>query len=192
MSFNINGALQGGSITLSRAGGATANISAVSGAVSTLTIQNVTYSNQGKLLYKATALGVASPVNDASTASAVAGTAATGLAFRPLVAQQSPAGLTQIYTGSACVFLWGLDPSGNLRVAQGRVVNYTDTSAGSTSVPMPTFPDWFTPVAYAVVKLVSATAATWAFGSGLWNAVGITVDAPVDVMTVPAVDPLTA
>lgn len=192
MSYNINGALQGGSITLTRAGGATANISALSGAASTFTIQNVTFSNQGKLYYKATASGAASPVNDASTASAVAGTAATGSAFRLLVAQQAPAGLTTVYGGSACVFMWGLDPSGNVRVAQGRVVPYTDSTAGSTSVPLPTFPDWFTPVAYCVVKLVSATAATWAFGSGLWNATGITIDTPVDLMTATAVDPLTA
>jgi hypothetical protein len=49
-----------------------------------------------------------------------------------------------------------------------------------------------TPFAYAVIKLVSATAASWTFGTGLWNAAGITIDAPVNVSSVPAVDPIGA
>ena len=192
MSYNLTGAVQGGNLVLSRAGGATANISAVSGGATTFTIQNVTYVNQGKLYFKATAAGVSAPTNDASSTLAIAGTAATGAAFRPLVAQQAPGGLTTVYTGSACAFVFGLDPSGNVRVAQGKVVNYSDTSANSTTCPLPSVPDWFTPVAYTVIKLVSATATSWTFGTGLWNATGITIDTPVDVAALPAVDPLTA
>ena len=192
MSYNLTGSAQGGSFSLSRAGGATANISGLSGAASTYTIQNVTYSNQGKLYFKATAAAVASPVNDAASAAALAAIAATGAAYRLLVAQQAPAGKTTVFTGSACAFMFGLDALGNTRVAQGEVINYTDTSANSTRCPLPTVPDWFTPVSYVVIKLVSATATSWQFGTGLWNATGVTIDPVVDLFTETAVDPLTA
>lgn len=192
MSYNLTGAAQGGSFVLSRAGGATANISGLSGAAATYTIQNVTYSNAGKLFYKATATGATTPTTNAASSTATAASASSGAAFVTQVAQQAPAGSTTVFTGSACVYVWGLDPSGNVRVAQGQLVNYTDTSANSTRVPFPVVPDWFTPVAYVVIKLVSATAATWLFGTGLWNATGVTIDTPVDVVALPSVDPLTA
>lgn len=190
--YNMNGAAVGGGFALSRAGGATANISALAGAANTHTIQNVTYSNQGKLYYKATAAGAATPTTNAGSPGATAANAASGAAFVTQVAQQAPAGLTAVYTGSACAYLWGLDPSGNVRVAQGQLVNYTDTSALSTRCPLPGVPDWFTPIAYVVIKLVSATPATWLFGTGNWNATGVTIDTPVDLLGMPAVDPLTA
>ena len=192
MSYNLTGAAQGGNLTLSRAGGATANISGLSGAASTFTIQNVTYTNQGKFFFKATAAGATTPVNNAASASAVAAVAATGAAFVPMVTQQAPSGSTTVFTGSACAFVWGLDALGNVRVAQGPLINYTDTSALSTRCPLPTLPDWFTPVSYVVIKFVSATASVWTFGTSLWNATGITIDPLVDVITLTATDPLTA
>lgn len=190
---NLNGSIAGGNVTLNKAG-----LTGLSGAASTITTSagggatSLIFMNQGKVYQKANMAGVATPTNDASSSTAVAATAATGAAFRPLVAQQAPGGKTTVFTGSVCCFVFGLDPSGNLRVAQGEVINYTDTSANSTVVPFPQVPDWFTPFGYAVIKLVSATAATWTFGTSLWNATGITVDTPVDVCVLPAVPPISA
>lgn len=189
MSYNVTGALQGGNLTL-----ANPAIGGLSGAATTFTTTNaISYSVAGKLFGKAAIGAAAVPVNDASTILAVAATAATGSAFRPLVAQQTPAGFSAniIYAGSVACFVFGLDALGNVRVAQGRVVQYSDTSANSTTVPLPTLPDWMTPFAYAVIKLVSATATSWTFGTGLWNATGITIDAPVNIMAVPPTDPIT-
>lgn len=190
---NLNGSIAGGNVVLNKAG-----LTGLSGAATTVSTSagggatSLIFMNQGKAYQKANLAGAATPINDAASASAVVGTAASGSAFRPLVAQQAPAGLSTVYAGSACVFVFGFDPSGNLRVAQGQVVNYTDTSANSTVCPFPQLPDWFTPFAYAVIKLVSATAATWTFGTSNWNATGVTVDTPVDVCVLPAVPPVTA
>lgn len=190
---NLNGSIAGGNITLGKAG-----LTGLSGAASTITTSvtggatSLTYMNQGRQYNKANLAGVATPVNDASTSLAVLGTAASGAAFRPLVAQQPPVGRTTIYPGSVACFVFGFDTAGNLRVAQGEVVPYTDTSAGSTIVPMPQIPDWMTPFGYAVIKLVSATAASWTFGTSLWNATGVTIDTPVDVGVMPAVAIVTA
>lgn len=189
MSYNLSGAAQGGNLTL-----ANPAIGGLSGAAVTFTTTNaISYSNQGKIFSKAAIGATAVPTNDASTSTAVPGTAASGAAFRPLVAQQTPAGYSPniVYAGSVACFVFGLDQAGNVRVAQGKVVPYTDTSALSTSVPLPILPDWMTPFAYAVIKLVSATSASWVFGTNNWNTTGITIDAPVNVMAVPPVDPLT-
>jgi hypothetical protein len=195
MSYNVGGALQGLTATLSNAG-----IAGLSGAAVTFSTSatggatGIVWSNQGAIKFLANIAAVAVPVNDAGSSTAVPATAASGAAFRPLVAQQAPAGYSPntIYVGSICCFVFGLDRAGNVRVAQGRVVQYSDTSALSTSAPLPIVPDWMTPFAYAVIKLVSATAASWTFGTGLWNAAGITIDAPVNVSSVPAVDPIGA
>lgn len=185
---NINGAIAGGNITLGKAG-----LTGLSGAATTIsTGKAIDYLNQGRAYTKAAITGGATPTNDAGTPSAVAGTAASGAAFRPLVAQQAPAGLSTVYTGSACVFVFGLDAAGNVRVAQGPVTQYSDTSAGSTVLQMPQCPDWMTPFSYTVIKLVSATAATWTFGSNNWNATGVTIDTPVDVGVLPATPAITA
>jgi hypothetical protein len=191
MSYNLNGAIQGGSVVLSRAGGTTANISAVTGAATTYTIQNVTYSNQGKLYYKATATGAVTPTTNAASSSAVAANASSGAAFIAMVTLQPVAGSTVTFTGSACTFVWGLDPSGNVRVAQGRIVNYIDTTTGSTVAPLPTLPDWFTPVAYTVAQLTLSTASTWLFGTSNWNQTGLTLTT-VDLIALPSADPFTA
>ena len=190
MSYNLTGAIQGGNLTL-----ANPAIGGLSGAAATFTTTNaVSYSVAGKLFSKAAIGATAVPVNDASTLLATAATAATGAALRPLVAQQTPTGFSAnvIFAGSVACFVFCLDALGNIRVAQGRVVQYSDTSAGSTTVPMPTLPDWMTPFAYAVIKLVSSTAASWTFGTSLWNAAGVTIDAPINIMALPPTDPITA
>jgi hypothetical protein len=189
MSYNLNGAITGGNITLSKAG-----ITGLSGAATTFSTSavggatGITYLNQGAINYVANLALQAVPVNDAGSVGAVLGTAASGQAFRPLVAQQAPAGYSPnlVYPGSACVFVFGLDANGSVRVAQGKVVSY----AGNQSTPLPELPDWMTPFAYVVMSFTSATAASWTFGTGLWNATGLTINTPVNVGTLPPVDPV--
>lgn len=175
---NLTGSIAGGNIVFGNAG-----LTGLSGAATTLTTgKALDYLVQGKAYTKAAITGGATPTLDA----------ATGAAFKPLVAQQAPAGLSTVYTGSACVFAFGFDAAGAVKVVQGPLVNYTDTSASSTSLQMPQVPDTVAVFGYAVIKLVSATAASWAFGTGNWNATGVTIDTPVNVGVLPAVPAITA
>lgn len=182
MSLNLTGGAQGGNVVLSRAGGATANLSGITGAASTYTIQNVTYTNSGKLYFKATASGAATPTTDANT----------GNAFKALAVQQ------------ACVFVWALDASGNVKVIQGPLpvqagtvgingvlaAQNVDASGNIITAPQfPSIPDTLTPFAYTIA-INGATGSNWTFGTSLWNATGITVNTD-DVYQLPANPQLT-
>ena len=170
MSYNLTNAAQGGNFSLSRAGGATANISALA-AATTYTVQNVTYSVQGKLFFKATAVGAASPTLDANT----------GVAFVALIANK------------ACAYMWALNAAGTVQIAQGPIVAYTDTSANSTRTPLPSLPDTSTPLGYIVVKAGATAVGNWLPGANNFTGVtGITVDPYVDALGLQATDPLTA
>lgn len=176
--YNATGQLSGGNITLGNAG-----ITGLSGAATTFsTGKAVDYLVKGAAYTKAAITAGATPTLDA----------ATGASFKPLVAQQAMAGYTTPNVGSACVFVFGFDAAGATKVCQGPVVNYADTTAGSTLLQFPQIPDTVTPFAYAVVKLTSATAASWTFGTGNWNATGITIDTPVNVGILPSNPPATA
>ena len=168
--YNLTGAAAGGNFSLSRAGGATANISAL-GAATTYTIQNLTYSVQGKLFFKATASGAATPTTDVNT----------GVAFKALTAN------------NACAYLFAINAAGTVQLAQGQIVPYTDTSANSTRTPLPSLPDTSAPIGYIVVKAGATAVGNWLPGSNNYTGVtGITVDAYVDVLGAVATDPLTA
>jgi hypothetical protein len=178
MTQSITNAIAGGNLSLGKAG-----LTGLSGAATTIsTGKAIDYLIHGAAYTKAAITGGATPTLDA----------ATGASFKPLVAQQAMAGYTVPNVGSACVFVFCLDASGNLKVVQGPVSNYADTSAGSTPLQMPQLPDSVAPFAYAVIKLTSATAASWTFGTGLWNATGVTIDTPVDIGIMPARSPITA
>jgi hypothetical protein len=187
--YNLTGAASGGNITLVNAG-----ITGLSGAAVTFATSatggatGITYLSAGTAKYLANISSVAVPVNDAGSIGAVAGTAASGQSFRALVAQQSPPGISPniIYPASASVFVFGLDPSGNVRVAQGKVVSYT----GNQSTPLPELPDWMTPFAYVAISFTSTTPASWTFGTNFWNATGVTINTPVNVGLLPATDPI--
>lgn len=176
MSLNLTNAAQGGNFTLSRAGGATANISGL-GAATTYTIQNITYSNQGKLFFKATAAGAAGPVLDGNT----------GLAFLSLLPNK------------ACAYVWALTQAGVVQLVQGPIVPYTDTVGGgsnvpnSTRCPFPGLADGSTVLAYVVVKAGSTAVGAWLPGTNNWTGVtGITADAAVDLFSPPTLDPFNA
>jgi len=175
MTINANGGLVGGNVVLSRAGGATANLSGITGAATTCTIQNTTYSIGGKLYYKATASGAATPTTDA----------VTGKAFNAIQKNQG------------CVFVWTLDAAGTVGLVQGPLpVSPTTTGtqtnvddSGNWTIPpqFPAIPDTLTPFAYSVVRAASTYAGTgYLPGSANWNTTGITAGA-VDLFAVPAV-----
>ena len=165
MSYNLTGALQGGNVTLVKAG-----LTGLSGAATTFSTNALTFAIGAKVPAAKTFTTAATPTTDAST----------GVAFKPLVANQ------------VCVFLFGVDAGGNAKVAQGQAVPWTDTSANSTAVPFPSLPDTVAPFGYAVIKAGSTTSGNWTFGSSNWNATGIVVDTPVDIIAPPSSTVLTA
>lgn len=149
----------------SRAGGATANLSAVAAtAAKTFTTQNMTYAIGAKLYYVAGASGTSVPATDV----------VTGAAFKPLSKQQG------------CAYVWTLNAAGTVGLAQGPVpvtlpsgvaLNNVDSSGNYTVVPQwPELPDTLVPFAYSIVTLSSAYAGTGFIpgSSDNWNATGVT------------------
>ncbi len=170
--FNLTGAAFGGNLVLNSAG-----LTGLSGAVSTYSTGSaINYSVNGVLpTAKATISGASAPTVD------VAQTAFLGAntAFKPQT------------TSTAAVYVFTLDASGNVGVAQGPIAPWIDTSAKSTPLNFPAIPDTVTPFAYVVIKL-GATGTSWTFGTGLWNATGIVIDPVVNVSLLPGTDAITA
>ena len=166
MSYNLNGAIQGGEVTLTTAG-----LTGLSGAASTYSTgaTAMSYMADGKFLTKAQVSGGTTPTTDG----------VTGVAFKVQAAN------------TVCAYLWSVDASGNHHVTQGPIVSYTDTSAGSTDVPLPGKPTGDAPFAYSVIKN-GATGSSFTFGTSNWNQTGITVDTPVNLCNIPAAIPKTA
>lgn len=153
----------GGNFTLGNA-----TLTGLSGGVATYSTSAVPFSNRGKVFTRGAIAGAAAPTVD-NNGSAI-----------NLVANQA-----------TCV-AWCFDASGAVKVLRGPIVPYTDTSANSTKVEFPLIPTTLTPFAYSVIKAGATTVGTWAFGTGLWNATGIVIDAVVNVATLPDTSPLTA
>jgi len=148
-----------------------AGLTGLSGAATTFSTGATTlqYSNQGKILTKAQVSGGTTPTTDG----------VTGNAFNAQAAN------------TVCCYAWCLDASGNVKLVQGKVIAYTDTSANSTKVELPLIPATLTPIAYSVIKNGS-TGSSWIIGTNNWNATGITVDTPVNLFSWPSSPPLTA
>jgi hypothetical protein len=172
MSYNITGALQGGNITLSKAG-------LVAGTTTTYTIGTTfTFANQGKLFSKASASNAATPTTDFNT----------GVAFLPIVAGQS------------CLFVFCVDVSGTVRVIQSLPFNLRqsqftstlDITGGYAALQFPSIPDSLTPFGYMSAEAISTLVGTWTFGVNNLAAgtTGLTL-AFTDVMALPA-QPVTA
>lgn len=167
--------LQQANAVLSRAGGATANVSGVTGAAKTYTTQNITFANQGKLYYVATASGATTPTTDA----------VTGVAFKPLA------------IGQGCVYVWTVNAAGTIGLAQGpmfpslpsgAIQKNVDASGVFTAPPQfPYLPDTLTPIAYSVIAMASTYAGTGFIpgSSDNWNATGV-VNTVQDVFVLPA------
>ena len=165
MSLNLNGAVDG-TQTFSLAG-----LTGLSGAVTTFSTAALTlqYSIKGKSYAKAQVSGGTTPVVDF----------VTGVAFKAQA------------ISTACTYVWGFDAAGTIRLIQGVIVPWTDTSANSTAVPLPQFPDTFCPFAYSVIKN-GTTGSAFTIGTSQWSQTGITVDTPVNISRYPAAQPETA
>lgn len=173
MSINANSGLFGGNITLSKAG-----LTGISGGATTYSTgaTAITYAVGGTIpATKGQVSGGTTPTTDVIT----------GKAFKPILANQG------------CVFVWTLDASGNVGVAQGSLPVSPTTTGTQTNVDdsgnytlLPQFPqlsDLLTPFAYTVVRASSSYAGTgFLFGSANWNTTGITCSTN-DVFTLPAV-----
>ena len=176
MSITLTSAGFGGNFVLSRAGAATANVSGIAGAVTTLAAQAITFTIGGKLYYATAAtIGTVTPTTDY----------VTGSAFKTLGKNQG------------CVFVWGLTSAGALKVIQGPlpvqagttgvVTNVDDSGNWSLTPQFPAVPDDICPIAYTVVRATSSYAGTgFRFGSDAWNTTGIVL-ATQDLFALPAV-----
>ena len=176
MSITLTSAGFGGNFVLSRAGAATANVSGITGAATTLAAQAITFTIGGKLYYATAAtIGTVTPTVDY----------VTGAAFKTLGRNQG------------CVFVWGLTSAGALKVIQGPmpvqagttgvVTNVDDSGNWSLTPQFPAIPDDICPIAYTVVRAASTYAGTgFRFGSDNWNTTGITA-VTQDLFALPAV-----
>jgi len=144
MSQNLD--LYGGNYAVSKAGLA-------AGTTTTITIaNNTTYAIGGKAYTKNAASNAATPTTDATT----------GLAFVAVPVGSATTG------GYGCVYVVGLDASGNIKVSQGALFA-TDTAAVAsskfiTAPQFPAIPDTVTPIGYIITK-TDSTASAWTFGS---------------------------
>lgn len=160
---SFDASMRGGNICLNKV-----TLAGLSGAATTFSTTGTTTFAIGGAAYTKTAISSgATPTTDANT----------GAAFTPL------------QTGKKCMFVFGLDASGNTKVAQGPIVNTSDVSNGAAAVQFPEIPDTMCPIGYVEVSHANATA--WTFGTSNWNATGVTIGTPVDVILLPT-SPLTA
>lgn len=89
---------------------------------------------------------------------------------------------------TACVYVFGVNAAGAIKVAQGSVVDTetgVTTTAGAFKVgpQFPTLPDDFCPLGYVLIR-TAPSASDWTFGSSNWDATGVT-DAWVNVGQLP-------
>lgn len=144
-------------------------LSGLTGAATTFTSVAVPYTNRGAAFTRAVNSGAATPTTDAVTGAAMT-----------LVANQ------------ARVFCWGVNAAGANQVIAGPVAAWTDTSALSTPLQLPSLPDSFTLTATVVIKAGSTTVGTWTFGTSNWNATGIVIDPVVNRFSAPDAQIFTA
>lgn len=120
----------------------------------------------------------------ATTAHVIAGNFGTTLAAQ---SNTSTTPTTDINTGAtfialavsqACVFVWGVNAAGAMKVAQGSIkatqTGVTTTAGAFIETPdFPTLPSDFCPIGYSVHR-TSPTGTAFAFGTTSWAASGIT------------------
>ncbi len=174
MTMNATGGLVGGNLCLSKAG-----LTGISGAATTYSTgaTAITYSVGGKIpATKSQVSGGTTPTTDV----------VTGAAFKPIQKNQGT------------VFVFTLDASGNVGVAQGSLpvsptttgtqTNVDDNGNWSSPPQFPALPDTLTAIGYVVVRATSSYAGTgFLFGSANWNTTGINCSTPQDVVALPAV-----
>lgn len=119
----------------------------------------------------------------ATTAHVINGKFGTTLAAQTNTASPT----TDVNTGAAfvaqsanqaCVYVWGVNAAGAIKVAQGSIENtetgVTTTAGAFIKAPQfPALPEDFCPIGYCVVR-TSPTGSAFTFGSTEWAASGIT------------------
>ena len=119
----------------------------------------------------------------ATTAHVINGKFGTTLAAQTNTASPT----TDVNTGAAfvaqsanqaCVYVWGVNAAGAIKVAQGSIENtetgVTTTAGAFIKAPQfPALPEDFCPIGYSVVR-TSPTGSAFTFGSTAWAASGIT------------------
>jgi hypothetical protein len=141
----------------------TSKVALAAGTTTTLSSTGtILYSIKGKAYSKSALSNTATPTTDANS----------GNAF------------TAVQANQGCVFLVGLDHSGNLKVAQGSV-QALDSSGKFINAPQfGAIPSDFCPIGYIVIQ-VGSTGSAWTFGgSNLSGATGLTYTF-VDLMGLP-------
>lgn len=132
------------------------------GTTTTLTTTGTThYSIKGKTYTKAAMTNAANVTTDANT----------GAAFVALAANK----------GS--VYVVGLDSGGNVKVAQGTIVDLDPVGAFVIAPQFPPIPDTMCPIGY-VTLANGPTGSAWTWGSSNWTATGA-VDLFVSVSELP-------
>lgn len=127
------------------------------------------YSIGGKAYSVAAATNGATPTTDANT----------GAAF------------TAQAIGTGCVYVWGYNAAGTVKVAQGEIVTLAADGSFADVPDFPSLPDDFCAFAYELVRLAPATAttpavATWTMGTNNQSGVTGVTYARQDVFTLPA------
>jgi hypothetical protein len=128
-----------------------AALTGLSGAATTYSSSLFGYALNGDAYSKAAVAGGATPTTDGNT----------GAAFLPQA------------INTACAYVWAVDASGNVKLYQGKIVSWTDTTASSTPCPLPAIPGSVAPFAAHTVQN-GATGSSWTIGTSNWNATGIT------------------
>jgi len=141
----------------------TSKVTLAAGTTTTLSnTGTIPYCINGKAYSKSAMTNAATPTTDA----------ATGASF------------VAVGANKGCIFVVGLDSSGNVKVVQGQI---TDLDAAGAFIVAPGFgpvPKTVCPIGYIVIK-VGSTGSNWTFGSSnLSGATGVTYTF-VDVMTLP-------
>lgn len=135
------------------------------GTTTTYTTANaVNYAIKGIAYTKAAATNAATPTTDATT----------GAAFVAVTANQG------------CVFVFGYDASGNIKVSQGGI-QALDVDGNFYIAPQfPAIPDTVAPFGYLVFKGGATLSGSWTFGSSNLSSVTGATYSFKNLMTMPA------
>ena len=140
---NLSAAVNGANMNFVKTG-------LTAGTTTTITTTGtLSYAISGKMYTKGAITNGATPTTDALT----------GAAFVPLPIPTSAA------NAKGCAFAVCLDVSGNVKVAQGPLVNVADVTGGIAMYSLPNLTDALCPIGYIIVKGSSTQVATWTFGT---------------------------
>lgn len=92
-----------------------------------------------------------------------------------------------IVGAKAAVVVTGFDASGNLRFVQGPIVDFPSGAvAGQVTLPLPSIPNGFAPIAYQVIKNKNtAGTAAWTYASSNFNASNLSFETAVQLAQMP-------